>query len=144
MRRFCKSLLLLSPLFLQAVHVPPPPPGGVVERQIEQEYEAKEVPARKEIPLLEVDIPEKQLDFGNETVFIKSVEFRGNTVIAGKELKKASAPFLNQDLSMGKIRELCLAIQKLYAKKGFFLSDSALPRLLWTSAWLGRIRKAAS
>jgi len=77
---FCKGLIASSN--------PPVPPAGVVERQIEQEYDVKEVPARKEIPYLEFDLPSQELDVGDATVVIYEVDISGNTSIHSRILKK--------------------------------------------------------
>jgi len=112
---------------LQAVSVPPPPPAGIIERQIEEEYEAKKIDPEKEIPLLEVDIPEKQLDVGGQKIFIEQVEFSGNTVFSSRELKKVVSAFLKKNLSMVDLHQLCLAIQAKYAKEGYFLTRAYTP-----------------
>lgn len=122
-----KWTLLLSPTLIQAVSVPHTPPAGVVERQIEQEYEAKHVEPEKEIPILEVDIPEEQLDLGSHTVFIEEVSFSGNTILSESELKKLVHGFLTKDLSMKELQELCMKIQAKYAKEGYFLTRAYIP-----------------
>lgn len=106
---------------------PPPPPAGIVERQIEAEYEAEKIDAEKEIPLLEIDLPEKQLVLSGETVHIKRITFSGNEIIPSRELDKVVQPYLNRDLSMQDIREMCLAIQAKYVKEGYFLTRSCAP-----------------
>jgi hypothetical protein len=71
------KLILVSmiPLTLMASANKPVPPAGVVDRQIELEYEAKEVDAEKQIPLLEIDIPEKKFDMGDEKALINTVQY---------------------------------------------------------------------
>lgn len=128
MSRISKYLLLtISPILLQAVTVPRSPPAGVLERQIEQEYEAKEIEPEKEIPLLEVDIPEQQLDLGGHTLFVESIEFSGNTIFSSRALKKLAQSYLKKDLSMKELQELCLAVQAYYSKQGYFLTRAYLP-----------------
>ncbi len=65
---------------LGSAQSPPVPPAGIVDRQIEQEYEVKEVEPQKQIPLLEFDLPKEELDVGEEKVTIRSVEVSGNSV----------------------------------------------------------------
>jgi hemolysin activation/secretion protein len=121
------SLLILLPNIATGLASPRIPPAGVVERQIEQEYEAEKIEAEKAIPLLEIDIPEDQLDVGDEKVSIEEVSFSGNEVFATKELIKIIAPYLGQLLSMKEIREMCALIQKKYVKSGYFLTRAYTP-----------------
>src|SRR5579864_8865315 len=113
-------LLSLIPLSLTASANKPVPPAGVVDRQIELEYDAKEVDADKQIPLLEVDIPEKTFDMGEESTLIDSVKFKGNTVISSRTLRKSVKEFMGKELSMKEIYEMCQAVQAKYAERGYF------------------------
>jgi len=120
-------LLSLIPLSLAASANKPVPPAGVVDRQIELEYDAKEVDADKQIPLLEVDIPEKTFDMGEESTRIQAVKFQGNTVISSRTLRKTIKEFMGKELSMKDIYEMCLKIQAKYAKRGYFLARAFVP-----------------
>ncbi len=122
------AIIAFAPFALLAVSTPPPPPAGIVERQIETEYEAKEIEPEKEIPLLEIDIPDKQFDLSGISVEIRKVEFEGNEVFSSEELSQAAAPFLNRELSMQEMREMCLAVQRLYTQSGYFLTRVYLPQ----------------
>jgi hemolysin activation/secretion protein len=121
-----KQLLLSIPLAL-AAHNTLVPPAGVVERQLEQEYETKEVEAQKEIPLLEVDIPEKQFEMDGEKVLINSVKFTGNSVISSRTLKRSVKEFMGKELSMKEIHEMCKAVQATYSQRGYFLARAYVP-----------------
>src|SRR6185437_2952915 len=108
------QILLLTPLSLFASS-PDVPPAGVVERQLEYEYyEEKQVDPEKMIPLMEVDIPEKQLDLGEEVALIREVHFTGNTIFTSKQLQAWVSPYMNRDLSMKEMTELCMLIQRKY------------------------------
>lgn len=120
-------ILFLSPLSLCAAS-PDVPPAGVVERQLEYEYyEEKQIDPNKLTPLMEVDVPEQQLNLGEETAFIKVVQFSGNTIFSEKEIEAWAAPYVNRDLSMKEMTDLCELIQKKYASKGYFLARAYLP-----------------
>jgi hypothetical protein len=41
---------------------PPVPSAGVVERELEKEYKGKPLEPTKEIPSIQIDIPEERLD----------------------------------------------------------------------------------
>lgn len=117
--------LLFTSLFASSPDVPP---AGVVERQLEYEYyEEKQVDPEKMIPLMEVDVPEKQLDLGEETAFVKEVRFTGNTIFSPKQFQEWVAPYMNRDLSMREMTEICQLIQEKYGEKGYFLSRAYLP-----------------
>src|SRR5512146_1624310 len=99
--RFC---LFFFPAYVLAVSNPPPvPPAGVVERQIEQEYEAEKVDPEKQVPLLEIDIPEKKLDIGKGTIHLKKVVFEGNDVFSSSVLERKAKGYLDRDITMQEI-----------------------------------------
>lgn len=123
-------LLLFSPYLAASSFTSPPAStsAGVVERQIEKEYEAKPLEPRKDVPLLEIDLPEDQLYMkSGATIDLKAVEFKGNTLLPDRELMKLTVPYLYRKVTMREIRELCIAIQKLYVKQGYFLARAFPP-----------------
>jgi len=100
----------------------------VLDRTIEKEYEAKLLPSKREIPLLEVDIPEEQLDFGDQrSVFIEQIEIQGNDAVPSKKLQNILSSYENRKLSMKDIRELCMRIRAYYVEKGYFLTRAYPP-----------------
>lgn len=137
MHRFGKNMWPLKSLTVCSILVgtslgassqsPPVPPAGVVDRQIEQEYEVKEVEPTKEIPLLEFDLPPEELDVGDEKVIIRSVEVSGNTAIRGRVLRRLLKSYLDRPLSMKELRAMCYLIQHKYAQEGYFLTRCYLP-----------------
>jgi hemolysin activation/secretion protein len=110
-------------------HVTPPSTNaGVLDRTIEKEYEAKPLPPQREIPLLEVDIPEEQLNLeGRRSVFIDRIEIQGNQALRSKELRKVISSYEDRELSMRDIRELCAEIRACYVEKGYFLARAYPP-----------------
>jgi hemolysin activation/secretion protein len=121
------ALISLLPVALAASSNKLVPPAGVVEREIETEYEAEEVPAEKQVPLLEIEIPEEQLDIGGEKAFIDAVEFSGNEALSSGQLQKVVNQFLHQELSMKELRDMRQAIQNKYARSGYFLARAYFP-----------------
>lgn len=125
-----KSLSVFSSVLLmgaQAGHAtfvaPPNTNAGIVERQIQDEYTEKEVKPVREVPLLEIDIPEERLQMGDgESVFIKTIDLEGNEVLSKKKIRKVIRPYEERDLSMGEIKELCKQLQDLYIENGYFLA----------------------
>lgn len=114
------STLLASP--------PPVPSAGIVERQLEKEYEARPLEADKQIPAIQIDIPEEKLDFPDgEKVFISQVVFTGNESISSRKLEKLIQTKLNRELSLQDIYNLCLIIDQHYAEEGYFLARSYPP-----------------
>ncbi|MGH2612926.1 MAG: ShlB/FhaC/HecB family hemolysin secretion/activation protein, partial [Rhabdochlamydiaceae bacterium] len=121
------STLLQTSFLVAASQSPPIPPAGVVDRQIEQEYEVQQIEPTKEVPLLEFDLPTEELDVGDEKVTIHSIEVSGNTVIHGRVLKRILKTYLERPLSMKELREMCLVVQSKYIRKGYFLTRAYLP-----------------
>lgn len=121
------SVVLHTSLLIASSQSPPVPPAGVVDRQIEQEYEVKEVEPNREVPLLEFDSGSEELDVGGEKVTIQSVEVVGNEAIRGRVLRKLVRPYLDRPLSMKELKEMCTLIQNKYVQEGFFLVRVYIP-----------------
>ncbi|MDN3506697.1 MAG: ShlB/FhaC/HecB family hemolysin secretion/activation protein [Simkaniaceae bacterium] len=116
---------LCCPLYAIVV---PSTSAGVVERQIESEYDVSRIPPEKEVPLLEVDIPEKTYSLSDGVkVRICHLELQDNTLLSECEINAIFAPYENQDLSMGQIHTLCLDIQNAYVQKGYILARTYCP-----------------
>jgi hemolysin activation/secretion protein len=99
----------------------PVPSSGLTDKIIEDQYE-EHVPKPEGMPDIEVDIPERKLELDDtETVRIDKIKFRGNTIIKTKELEKTAKSYINRNLSMKQIYELCRKVQVQYAKQGYFL-----------------------
>ncbi|MBS0615563.1 MAG: ShlB/FhaC/HecB family hemolysin secretion/activation protein [Verrucomicrobia bacterium] len=103
----------------------PPPAGsaGVVERQIQQEYETTEVPPEKEIPLIEVEEPKEQLRIPEGIkVHIDSIEFEGNTAYTDYQLRETIRDCVPADCTMQDIKEICAKVRAKYIADGYFLA----------------------
>lgn len=127
---FFLSFLILFPLLLQAVYVGPPGgAAGVVEREIQEEFVgADQIDPTRDVPLLDVEIPQEQLDLGDEgSVYISQVALQGNTAFSSKKLQSVLDPYLGKELTMREIKELCRAIQCYYLRRGFFLARAYPP-----------------
>ncbi|MBS3903166.1 MAG: ShlB/FhaC/HecB family hemolysin secretion/activation protein [Anaplasmataceae bacterium] len=118
-------IVFSSPLFA----IPPPvPSAGVIEREIEQEYEGKPLELDKEMPSVEVDIPEEKLLMSSgEKVFVRSIEVEGNEAVSCDEIKQWIKEFLDLELTIVDIYRICKKIDQNYAAKGYFLSRSYPP-----------------
>ena len=64
---------VFSQLVTQLRAIPPPAPSaGVVERQLEKDYEANPLESEKEMPAIQIDIPKEKLDIPDgKTVLVK-------------------------------------------------------------------------
>lgn len=115
---------LLWPHLAYSVFVgPPSTSAGIVEREIQKEYETEEITPERKVPLLEIDIPEEQLELGEgQKVSISKIAIRGNEVFSCKSLEKMIAAYEHRDLSMKDIKELCLQLQEKYIQCGYFLA----------------------
>jgi len=128
-RPYTILLFLFVPIFLSAAPLQiPSSSGGIIDKEIEQQYETKPISPDKDIPLVEVEIPEETLDMpDSEKVFIKKIEVSGNEIFSAKDFKKIVDSYEGRDLSIKDMNELCLKIQAKYAKAGYFLVRVYLP-----------------
>ncbi len=133
MRASTYFFFLLAVALAQTGHAvfvgPPSSSAGVIERQLEREYEgAERIPPEREIPLLEVDIPEETLDIPEgKSIYIESIQFCGSTVFSSSKLAQLAACYFGTEMSMREIHELTLAIQAKYVEKGYFLARAFPP-----------------
>lgn len=118
------AIALLLPSLGHAVFpVPPPADAGIIEKEIETEYEAKKIPPKRDVPILEMEVPQEQLQIeGDVKVYISKVELRGSTVYSDKALQKLITPYLHRQLSMKEIQDLCQKLQQKYVHDGYFLT----------------------
>lgn len=107
---------------------PPVPSSGVIERQIEKEYEAKPFELDRKVPDIKIDIPEEKLQLPEgRKVYICKVAVRGNKVISSKELELLLETELGHECSIVDIYKLCQKIEEYYVKKGYFLARAYPP-----------------
>lgn len=118
--------VLTALVWTQSAYSFTPPPNtnaGVIERQIENEYEDKEVTPTREVPLIEIDIPEERFEMADDaTVFIEKIKVEGNDVLSKKMVRKVIAPYEQRDLTMSDIKAVCLKLQEVFIKEGYFLA----------------------
>ncbi|MBS0616159.1 MAG: ShlB/FhaC/HecB family hemolysin secretion/activation protein [Verrucomicrobia bacterium] len=121
--RLARFFLFFFPVILIGESNPPPvPPAGIVERQIEQEYEVQKIDPEKQVPLLEIDIPEKKLDLGRGSLHLKKVVFEGNDVFSSKVLERKAKDYVGRDITMQDVQEICAKVQRKYNRRGYFLT----------------------
>ncbi len=102
---------------------PPAGAAGVVEKEIQKEYSVGELSPEKEIPLLEVDVPQAQLDLPEGiSVLINHIHLEGNDSLPPKEIYSHILPYLGRELTGKDVKELCLSLQGLYVKHGLILA----------------------
>ena len=123
------TFLIIEGYARTTTHVTPPSANaGVLDRTIEKQYEAKPLPPKREIPLLDVDIPEHQLDFGSHrSVFINQIEIQGNQALKSRQLQDLMSSYEERKLSMQDIHDLCIQIRAYYVEKGYFLARAYPP-----------------
>ncbi len=128
MRTYRLGLLCLSALLIEttqsyAVFIGPPNSNaGIVEKQLERDSSVKKIEPFRPIPLIEVEVPEEQLDLGNETVHLTSIQFVGNSIYSCECLQQLVDPYIHCELSMSDIRDIAQVIQQKYACDGYFLA----------------------
>jgi len=118
----CFALLSTQVCFAEFIG-PPAGAAGVVEQEIQREYSVKDISPEKEIPLLEVDIPQKTFDIPEGlSVFIKTISVEGNESLSPKEIDSLLLPYINREISGKEVKELCSALQQKYVQRGFILT----------------------
>ena len=127
---------MLKKLAVTFISIAPPmialppqvPSAGIIEKEIQQEYEGVPLEPTKEAPLFEIDIPEEKLTFPHDKkAFIQKVIVEGNQSIGCEEICGWLEPNLNKDESIQDIYDLCQVIATHYAKKGYFLARAYPP-----------------
>ena len=124
-----KSVLCFFLLVGELLAAPPPEPSaGIIEREIENEYEKKPLKMKKEIPQIKIDIPDERLEMSDqEKIFIRKIEFQGTDSISDEELARCVDGYLGQELSIKDIYKVCDCIEQYYASKGLFLARAYPP-----------------
>ncbi|MBS0653512.1 MAG: ShlB/FhaC/HecB family hemolysin secretion/activation protein [Verrucomicrobia bacterium] len=111
-----------------AAYPPPVPSAGVIERELEKEYEAKPLEQDKEVPAIQIDIPKERLEIPEgKKVFVRKIEIRGNESISAKEICRWVGGCVGKELSLKDIYELCNVIDQHYAEQGYFLARAYPP-----------------
>lgn len=117
----CFSLAMISPLL--SITPPPQSNAGIIDKQIQEEHQVETLSPTKDIPVLDVDIPDKTFSVPDGAmVYIRSFEFEGNTILSQAQLQQIAAPYTERKLFGSDIKELCRLIQNTYAEKGYILT----------------------
>lgn len=136
MSRYFTLPLLATLLYAIKGEAKPSASAGILERQVEREYQVEQLAPTKEVPLLEIDIPEKRLEIPEgASAYIKTIRLEGNTVLSSKELKALVSPYEGREISGKDVAELCSKIDAKYAKKGYILA--------WTYPPIQEVKKGA-
>lgn len=111
-----------SALMAAHIRVPGSVSGGIIDRELEKEYESTPLDPHKEPPSIDIEFPEEELSISEtETVDIDKIQVRGNQLISDQKINKVVKRYERRSLSMKEITLLCREIQKLYLDKGYFL-----------------------
>jgi hemolysin activation/secretion protein len=107
---------------------PAAPSAGVIERELEKDYETKPLEPDKTIPEIQIDIPSERLEMPEEKVVsICDVTIEGNDSISRKDLLRCCEMYLNRECSLHDIYDLCHRVEQCYADKGYFLARAYPP-----------------
>src|SRR5581483_10792067 len=97
------------------------PGAGVIERDLEKDYESAPLEADKRVPAIQIDIPKERLELPEgKKIFIKQVQIKGNESISDKEICGWINGCIEQELALKDIYDLCYVIDQQYAKRGYF------------------------
>ena len=133
-------LLLLTPVLGYADAVPPRPsisdvrnaiPSSVNAGVIGNILQGSVVPkfSRKPSAIQQQAPPPKPAEAAEAKILFKlmNVTFQGNTVFSSQELRQIFQPFINQTISLLKLRDLVGDVTKKYRDAGYILSRALLP-----------------
>lgn len=124
----CLTLCSLAPL--QAAYIGPPSgSAGVVEREIQEEYfDSEEILPNRETPLIDIDLPEKELSYDETTpISVSNIYIKGNTVFSSCLLQQFTTAYEGKTVFIKDLQELCKKIQCYYLNRGYFLTRVFLP-----------------
>jgi hemolysin activation/secretion protein len=107
-----------------SVFVPQPSSSaGVIEREIQKEYDAVEVSPEREVPDITIDLPTPELSLQDwQKIRVDKIQFVGNTVFSDEELQAAICSGLDNSLCMKDIRTICTKVRAKYLEEGYFLT----------------------
>lgn len=122
-------LIITSALFLSFKPLPREVAGaGIVEKQLEKEFEGQLFDIHKPMPPLQIDIPEEHLELPEGVrVYIGCVKICGNETFSTQFLEEAVQEFCDCDLCLKDIYCICSAIDRIYAERGYFLARAYPP-----------------
>ncbi|MBN1914948.1 MAG: ShlB/FhaC/HecB family hemolysin secretion/activation protein [Parachlamydiales bacterium] len=124
------QLCVFFPLFWGTLFAtaPPVPSSGVIERQLEKEYETEPLKPDRKIPQIEIDIPEERLSMPEGLkVYIREIRLKNNEALSSTAILKQIENRLHCSLSLCDIYDICHSIENFYAEKGFFLARAFPP-----------------
>lgn len=117
--------LLLTPYSLSAKggEGSPSISAGVVERQIQAEYNIQTLSPQREIPLLEVDIPNEVLDIPDGiSAYVEHIVVQSTYPLFNEKIKAITDLYENRELNGKDLMNLCYEIEQLYAKNGYIVA----------------------
>jgi hemolysin activation/secretion protein len=94
--------------------------AGILERQMQLQFNLKDLTATKPIPLLEYDIPEEILEIPEGiSVYISQINVVQNFPLLNEQIAKVLPNFENRVLSSQDLLDLCESIRRLYSEAGY-------------------------
>lgn len=128
-RSIIKSIgLSLVYLSIQTLHAEveigsPSTSAGIIERQIQREFNLNTLSPEKELPVLEVDVPQEVLEIpAGISAYVKKINIQKHFPLFDEEISKIVAPFEDRELSGSDLMDLCEQIEKLYLTQGYILA----------------------
>lgn len=107
---------------------PPSGAAGVVEKEIQKEYSPQDLSPDKDVPVLEVDVPENRFAMPDGAfIQIEHIRVEGNESLSAKEIDAVLIPYLNRKISGKEVKELCTKLQQKYVERGFILTRVYTP-----------------
>jgi len=129
MKKFLLIYFFWGMAALIGAPLPSPVPGaGVIERELEREYEAEPLEPGKEVPYLKIDIPAERLQMSDGVkVRVCEIQIEGNQALSRTEILIGIDEDLHCECDMKRVYEICEKIEGVYAKRGYFLARAYPP-----------------
>ncbi len=122
------SVFFLGLFFSLGALPPPVPSAGIVERELEREYEASPLEDNREVPAIQIEIPKERFELPEGSrVFVREIRIEGGDSVDPKKLNRVVAPYQDRELSIHDVYELCDALDAFYASHGYFLARAYPP-----------------
>ncbi|MBM3199181.1 MAG: hypothetical protein FJZ58_08045, partial [Chlamydiae bacterium] len=119
---FVMALLAMNSVFARG-EGGPSTSAGILERQMQLQFNLKDLTPTKPIPLLEVDIPEEVLEIPEGlSVYISQVNVVKNFPLFDEEIARILPNFENRVLSSQDLMDLCESIRRVYSEAGHILA----------------------
>ena len=107
--------------------VPEKAKAGVVEKEV-KEQKIRRKAGQEVFSDAEISLPKEEAQIPEgETFLVRGFLYKGNTVLSDCRLNRIIYKYLDKNLSVKDLKDICQLISDTYKKKGYFLTSAYLP-----------------